>query len=145
MDVRVAPQAESDLDEIWYFLATQSSSADVADGVVDSITARFALLARQPYIGRRRDEDLRPGVRSLVVGDYVIAFRVDGQRADPARAAGAATSRRRSAISAASAPQSCAAFDERLERMSVTVHARILTTRSPGILPSILRTISAAF
>ena len=46
--------------------------------MIDSITARFALLARQPYIGRRRDEDLRPGVRSFVVGDYVIAYRVDG-------------------------------------------------------------------
>ena len=77
MDFRVAPQAESDLDEIWYFLATQSSSIDVADRVIDSITARFALLA-QPYMGRRRDEDLRPGVRSFVVGDYVIAYRVDG-------------------------------------------------------------------
>ena len=77
MDFRVAPQAESDLDEIWYFLATQSSSVDVADRVIDSITARFALLARQPYIGRRRDEDLRPGVRSFLVGDYVIAYRVD--------------------------------------------------------------------
>ena len=78
MDFRVAPQAESDLDEIWYFLATQSSSIDVADRVVDSITARFVLLARQPYIGRRRDEDLRPGVRTFPVGDYVIAYRVDG-------------------------------------------------------------------
>ena len=78
MDFRVAPQAESDLDEIWYFLATQSSNIDVADRVIDSITARFALLASQPYIGRRRDEDLRPGVRSFVVGDYVIAYRVDG-------------------------------------------------------------------
>ena len=26
MDFRVAPHAESDLDDIWYFLATQSSS-----------------------------------------------------------------------------------------------------------------------
>jgi toxin ParE1/3/4 len=78
MDLRVALQAESDLDDIWYFLATQSSNIDVADRVIDSITARFALLAGQPYIGRRRDEDLRPGVRSFVVGDYVIAYRVDG-------------------------------------------------------------------
>ena len=78
MDFRVAPQAESDLDEIWYFLATESSNVDVADRVIDSITARFVLLARQPYIGRRRDEDLRPGVRSFVVGEYVIAYRVDG-------------------------------------------------------------------
>ena len=60
MDFRVAPQAESDLDEIWYFLATQSSNIGIADRVIDSITARFALLSRQPYMGRRRDEDLRP-------------------------------------------------------------------------------------
>ena len=40
MDFRVAPQAESDLDEIWYFLATQSSNTDVADRVIDLITAR---------------------------------------------------------------------------------------------------------
>lgn len=39
MDFRVAPQAEFDLDEIWHFLATQSSSIDVADRVVDSISA----------------------------------------------------------------------------------------------------------
>ena len=46
--------------------------------MIDSITARFGVLARQPYIGRRRDQDLRPGVRSFVVGDYVIPYRVDG-------------------------------------------------------------------
>jgi len=69
MALRVAPQAESDLDEIWYFLATQSSNIDVADRAIDSITARSALLARQPSIGRRRDEDLRPGVSSFVVGE----------------------------------------------------------------------------
>ena len=46
--------------------------------MVDSITARFELLTRQPSIGRRRDEDLRPGIRTFPVGDYVIAYRVDG-------------------------------------------------------------------
>ena len=71
-----APQAESDLDEIWYFLATQSNSVDVADRVIDSITARFALLASHPYVGRRRDEDLRPGVRTFTVGDYVTAYEL---------------------------------------------------------------------
>ena len=37
MDFRVAPQAESDLDEIWYFLATQSSNRAKAG----SFTPRF--------------------------------------------------------------------------------------------------------
>ena len=88
MDFRVAPQAESDLDEIWHFLATQSSNIDVADRVIDSVTARFALLASHPYIGRRRDEDLRPGVRSFVVGDYVIAYRVDDENVQILRVLG---------------------------------------------------------
>jgi hypothetical protein len=41
MNFRVAPQAESDLDDIRYFLATQSIVIDVADRMLDSITARF--------------------------------------------------------------------------------------------------------
>ena len=78
MDVRVAAEAQSDLDRIWYFVATQSRSTDIADRLIDSITARFVLLGNQPHIGRRRDEDLRPGVRTFTVGDYVIAYRIDG-------------------------------------------------------------------
>jgi len=37
--------------------------------VIETITARFALLAREPYIFRGHDDDLRVDVRSLVVGD----------------------------------------------------------------------------
>ena len=78
MRFRIAPQAESDLDDIWYFLATESGSVDIADRFVDAIMARFANLANHPYIGRQRDHDLRPGVRTFPVGDYIIAYRVDG-------------------------------------------------------------------
>jgi toxin ParE1/3/4 len=38
----------------------------------------FYLLSRSPHIGRRRDEDLRPGMRSFPVGEYVILYRVEG-------------------------------------------------------------------
>ena len=131
MDFRVAPQAESDLDDIWYFLATQSSSIDVADRVVDSITVRFALLARQPYIGRRRDEDLRPGVRSFVVGDYVIAYRVDGDKCpDPAGAA--RQSRHRGAVPRIDRRRvmgSDALFDHVLEVWLSGLYAHVLTTK----------------
>jgi plasmid stabilization system protein ParE len=33
--------------------------------------------ARYPYNGWARDEDLRPGLRSLSAGDYVIVRRVE--------------------------------------------------------------------
>jgi toxin ParE1/3/4 len=73
---RLAPEAETDLDDIWYYIAKESSSIEIADRLIDSITARFFLLTTYPHVGRRRDEDLRPGLRSFPVGEYVIIYRV---------------------------------------------------------------------
>ena len=70
------PQADSDLDDIWYYLANKSDSIDIADRFIDSIIDRFLLLAGHPNIGRSRDEDLRPGLRSFPVGEYVIIYRI---------------------------------------------------------------------
>jgi toxin ParE1/3/4 len=36
------------------------------------------LLGQYPQIGRRRDYDLRPGLRSFPVGEYVIIYRAEG-------------------------------------------------------------------
>ena len=55
----LSPEAEADLDEVWFYIAKESGDAEVADRLVDSVTARFFLLATHPYVGRRRDEDLR--------------------------------------------------------------------------------------
>ena len=74
---RVAPQAEAELDDIWYYVAKESGSIEIADRLIDSITERFYLLACHPHIGRLRDEDLRPGLRSFPVGEYVIIYRVE--------------------------------------------------------------------
>ena len=74
---RLSPEAEAELDGIWFYIATESGSPDVADRFVDSLTRRFYLLATQPYIGRRRNEDLRPGMRSFAVGEYLILYRVN--------------------------------------------------------------------
>jgi hypothetical protein len=38
---RVAGDVEVDLDEIWIYVATESSSVDIANRVVDSIADRF--------------------------------------------------------------------------------------------------------
>jgi toxin ParE1/3/4 len=72
---RLAPEARTDLDELWFYVA-KNGSVDTADRVVESITARFVLLGRHPRAGRRRD-DLRPGVRVFPVGEYVVLYRVD--------------------------------------------------------------------
>ncbi len=41
---RVAPGAEAELDDIWYSIATESGSAEIADRVIDSIAERFFFL-----------------------------------------------------------------------------------------------------
>lgn len=75
-EFRLSSEAESELDNIWLHVARESGSVDVATRVVESITERFWLLARHPYIGRRRDADLRPGLRSFAADDYVILHSV---------------------------------------------------------------------
>jgi len=40
---RLVPEAESDLDDIWLYIAKRSGSMDIADRLVDSISDRFYL------------------------------------------------------------------------------------------------------
>lgn len=75
-EFRLAPEAEAELDDIWLHIARESGSIDIATRAVENITERFWLLARYPYLGRARDEDLRPGLRSFPADDYVIIHRI---------------------------------------------------------------------
>jgi toxin ParE1/3/4 len=78
MPHRLASEAEIELDDIWLYVAKKSGSMDVADRLLDSISSRFYLLARYPFMGRSRDEDLRPGLRSFPIGEYIIIYRIEG-------------------------------------------------------------------
>jgi len=75
---RLAPQARADLSNIWTYIVRESGNVAAADGVVDAIAERFFLLSRYPRIGRPRD-DLRPGLRSFAVGQYVIVYTVEDE------------------------------------------------------------------
>jgi|SRR5271165_4996935 len=76
---RVAPRAERDLDDIWYYVAKESGSVKIANRLIDSITDRFFLLASFPYMGRSRDEDFGVGYRSFAVGEYVIVYCLEAE------------------------------------------------------------------
>ena len=65
------PQAETDILEIWDYIAEDSMVE--ADLWVDRLDEKFALWATQPMMGRSRDE-LTPGVRSLAFGRYVVFY-----------------------------------------------------------------------
>jgi toxin ParE1/3/4 len=75
----IAPEVEADLDDIWSYVATKSGEVDVADRLINAITDHFFILSRYPHVGRSRDYDLRPGLRSLSVGEYIIIHRVEAR------------------------------------------------------------------
>jgi plasmid stabilization system protein ParE len=58
---RLSPEAETDLDEIWFYIAI-NGTVDAADRFVDALTNRFFLLATHTRAGRARDE-LAEGLR----------------------------------------------------------------------------------
>ena len=57
----------------------ESGNPDIADRFIDSLTGRFYLLALHPYIGRRRDDELGPDMRSFPVGKYIILYRIEDE------------------------------------------------------------------
>jgi toxin ParE1/3/4 len=73
---QLSPSADADLDDIWFYIAKESGSAERADHFIASLTERFYLLSRNPFIGRSRD-DLRPGLRTFPVRQHVIVYRVE--------------------------------------------------------------------
>jgi toxin ParE1/3/4 len=75
---RLAPQARAELRSIWNYIFKESGNAVVADNVIDAITERFYLLSQYPRMGRTRD-DLRPGLRSFPVGQYVIIYTIEDE------------------------------------------------------------------
>lgn len=68
---RKAPQADVDLDSIWDFIASDSTRA--ADKQIGRIGDTFEMLVANPLAGRERRE-LRAGLRSFPVGNYVIFY-----------------------------------------------------------------------
>lgn len=76
---RVAPTAEADLDDIWFYVAKESGSVEIANRSIDTVTDRFLVISGFPHIGRSRDEDFGPGCRSVIVGEYVIVYCVENR------------------------------------------------------------------
>jgi toxin ParE1/3/4 len=72
--IRVAAPAERDLDHIWYYIARKSGGAEIANGLIDTITETFALFSREPEAGTKRDE-IELGLRSFPVKNYIIYYR----------------------------------------------------------------------
>jgi toxin ParE1/3/4 len=72
-DIRRTDCADEDRIEIWASIAAESPA--IADRTLDAIEQRWRQLARFPFSGRARD-DIAPGVRCLVAGNYLTLYMI---------------------------------------------------------------------
>jgi toxin ParE1/3/4 len=79
---RYTSQAEADLDAITDYYAVHNPDAGLR--LLDAIAARCRLVAAHPRSGRLRT-DLGDGIRSVVVGRYMIFFRMASNGIDVLR------------------------------------------------------------
>lgn len=70
-DFQLAEEAQSDLDEIWDYIAQHNEVA--ADELIERIKAACRLLAHQPGSGQRCEE-LAKNLRCFPVGNYAIYY-----------------------------------------------------------------------
>ena len=80
--VRLSQKAEIDLEEIWLYVAQDSSAA--ADRLLDRLYHTCQRLAGTPRMGRSRDE-LATRLRSFPVGNYLVFYRPGKDGIDVAR------------------------------------------------------------
>ena len=74
MKYRLLPQALVDLEAIGDYVAAQNPNAAVR--LVEVLQRRWELLTFHPWSGAPRD-DILPGIRHLVVGEYLTFYRID--------------------------------------------------------------------
>jgi toxin ParE1/3/4 len=70
--LRIAPAASADLIETWSYIADDSVAN--ADAFIDKLYEALQSLARQPGLGRHREE-LAPGIQSFPFGRYIVFYR----------------------------------------------------------------------
>jgi toxin ParE1/3/4 len=73
MKIFTSARAQDDLLRIYRYLVDRNPQA--ADDLFREIDARFKNLGRFPFIGRERSS-LAPGLRSVLVGTYLIFYVV---------------------------------------------------------------------
>lgn len=76
-------QAREELIAIWSYIAKDDEAA--ADRVLDRLEEAAERLAANPQMGAARD-DIRPGLRHLVSGSYLLLYRVEEDGVEIVRA-----------------------------------------------------------
>jgi toxin ParE1/3/4 len=78
-----SPEAETDLADIWSYYR-ETAGPQLADSRVRAIGKACLLLEEHPLAGRAREE-IRPGLRSVLVNPHVVFYRVTNEIAQIVR------------------------------------------------------------
>jgi toxin ParE1/3/4 len=73
----VSRRAEEELRQIWRYIAAENPAA--ADRLLLRIDDKLQILRDFPGVGTLRD-DIRPGLRMLVEGNYLLLYEHDAPR-----------------------------------------------------------------
>ncbi len=76
MGYRLSRRAQTDVEEIVGYIGIENPAA--AERLIGRFMERFALLDTQPLSGSPR-EKVGAGLRRIVVGSYLVFYRVDDQ------------------------------------------------------------------
>jgi toxin ParE1/3/4 len=71
------PAAMHDMADILDFIG-QDNEAKALE-VLGVLFRQANLLVQSPWVGRSRDDDLGPGIRSFPVGNYLLFYRVQAR------------------------------------------------------------------
>jgi toxin ParE1/3/4 len=71
IEIVLSRRAREDFKRIWRFIAADNEAA--ADKLLLAIDKSIERLRRHPEIGRKRN-DIRPGARMLVYGNYIVLY-----------------------------------------------------------------------
>jgi toxin ParE1/3/4 len=82
MKIVLSGKARRDLLAIYSYLVERSPKA--ADALIQRIDEKFVNLSHFPFMGRARST-LAPGIRSVIVGMYVIFYIVERDHIDVVR------------------------------------------------------------
>jgi toxin ParE1/3/4 len=73
--------SESALERITEFLDfIAEDNPAAAKRIVEDLRQRIGILAEQPRLGRHLSEGIDPGLRRLIVGKYVVVYRIQETR-----------------------------------------------------------------
>ena len=70
--------AKDRINQFYDFIAEDNPAA--ARRVIQDLLDRVEALAEHPRLGRRLSEAVDPSLRKLVIGDYIVAYRVNEAR-----------------------------------------------------------------